>query len=411
MIVSYGHFVSQAVKKDRQLYSNVAGSNRMLRIAEAFQTGTHVTTVILAPGTCLRSPFRRRVVYPARIERREAILIVTCRAIAIPVVSIICEPFFAIATLVKLHFKHKMNTVVLYSYYPSVLAVGLVARFILSAKIVFDLEDISRPSWKDWKRSSGVRPLQQLWGAVLQFMVTCVAHWVIIPTNRFIPHIKPVKRHVVVTGCMRCNKFSESAQRADSSVVEILYAGGISSEQGFDILVDALTLLDADERGGNISVHICGAEALNDEREHRLSVIKTFAIQFHGFLSNEGFQKLFARVDVCLALQRPEGRHSQYKTPSKAYEAMCAGKMVVVSDVGDFSMLPPGICKILNPYSAAGLADCLASITRNEANAYGQNALQYASDNWDIDIVGDKLAQRMGHPCRSDSGRITRLNT
>jgi glycosyltransferase involved in cell wall biosynthesis len=409
MIVSYGHYVSQAVQRDRRLYQNAAGSNRMLRIAEAFQSGTKDLVAILAPGACLRIPFHRRLVFPSRIEHQNSILIVTCRAVAIPVLSSILEPFFAIATLFRLHNKHKMNTVVLYSYYPSVLAVGLVARFILSAKIVFDLEDISRPSWKDWKRSSGVRPLQQLWGAVLQFMVTCVAHCVIIPTNRFIPHIKPVKRHVVVTGCMRCNKFSESAQRADSSVVEILYAGGISSEQGFDILVDALTLLDADERGGNISVHICGAEALNDEREHRLSVIKTFAIQFHGFLSNEGFQKLFARVDVCLALQRPEGRHSQYKTPSKAYEAMCAGKMVVVSDVGDFSMLPPGICKILNPYSAAGLADCLASITRNEANAYGQNALQYASDNWDVRGVGKELTQRIGYGCKTDSARIKRL--
>ena len=393
MIVSYGHYVSQAVQRDRRLYQNAAGSNRMLRIAEAFQSGTKDLVAILAPGACLRIPFHRRLVFPSRIEHQNSILIVTCRAVAIPVLSSILEPFFAIATLFRLHNKHKIHAVILYSYYPSVLVVGLVARFILSAKIVFDLEDISRPSWNDWKRSSGVRPLQQLWGATLQFLVTCVAHLVIIPTSRFIPHIKPAKRHVLVTGCMRCKKVGKNEQKDDSGIVEILYAGAIIAEQGIDVLVDALTLLDSDGRGLNLCVHICGADALSAEREHRLAIIKNVAIQFHGWLPHVEFQRIFARVDVCLALQQPEGRHSQYKTPSKAYEAMCAGKMVVVSDVGDFSLLPSGICKILNPYSAAGLADWLASISQQEAHAYGKNAYQYAVDHWDVKVVGKELAQ------------------
>ena len=70
---------------------------------------------------------------------------------------------------------------------------------------------------------------------------------------------------------------------------------------------------------------------------------------------------------------------------------MFYGKMLIVSDVGDFSSLPDRTVLLLDKYSAQSLAEILENLNFQMAVTYGQNAYYYAKDNWSFDGVGTQI--------------------
>ena len=139
---------------------------------------------------------------------------------------------------------------------------------------------------------------------------------------------------------------------------------------------------------------MCGSGKYEWLRE-RIGQLSQIKVCYRGFLSFSEFDALYKTVDICLALQQPNGRYGQFKAPSKGYEALCSGKALIVSDVGDFDDLPEDVCYKLKPYTAVRLAEIMSGLTLKEVSSKKINALVYSRDNFESSIVGQRILTKL----------------
>lgn len=224
-----------------------------------------------------------------------------------------------------------------------------------------------------------------------------LADIVIVPTKKFAT-VVPSRKCCVVTGCQKVLPSQLDAGRHDK--LTLLYSGGITVENGIEVLMEALRMLDDSQR--KFTVKICGAGPKRDWVEQQTKSLRNIEVEVLGFLDNESFESLYSTVDICFALQNPNGRHGFFKTPSKGYEALCSGKALIVSDIGDFHELPDDVCFHVRPYSAETLAGILAGLTQEDVLTRRINALEHAKRNFDVAVVGERIKERLCALVRGD---------
>lgn len=392
-VIYYGPYVTEKVHTDRKLPTlNAAGTNRMRRIAEAIRT-QRKDIFVIAPGITARTSCST-LLFPKHIERAGKIPIITISQLGIKFVGFLLAPLSAIRCAFQLRAHRQIECVVQYSYYPDAFLFSLACKFLHRSRIILDFEDVCIPSWRDWLKNSETRAFQQIWGWCVMRLSLSLADKVIVPSKKFLPFVKPLRPVITVTGCqavVSAHKLEVRSSERES--IKMLSSGKISEEHGVILLAEALKLHDKTGNPNHIEVHVCGSGRHAEWFGQKMELIDNISVCCHGYMTNEAFRELFEDIDVCFVLQNPGGRHGHYKTPSKGYEALCAGKTIITSNIGDFEELPDDICYHLKDYSPEGLSQVLADLTH--ANVYQKcnSALKYAREHWDITVVGRQLAQ------------------
>ena len=387
--ISYGAAITDRAIRNRGLpLANPATTKRMLRMASAFRAaGEHCA--ILSPAIMPRIPTTWKKL-PQIVQRVSGVPVLSIVQFGVRFLGYLLTPFTAIAAVVRLARNHRIKTVVQYCYFPDAFLFSLWCKIVYRSKMVLDLEDICRPRLSDWRRGSETKPVLQLWGAALMRLSIWLADIVIIPTRKF-ANVVPARKCCVVTGCQKVTLASSEA--VDSGNLTLLYSGGITSENGVGLLMEALRMLDDAPR--SFLVKICGSGGMHDWAAEKAKSFRNISVEVVGFLDNASFEALYKTVDICFALQNPNGRHGFFKTPSKGYEALCSGKTLIVSDIGDFHELPDDVCYHLRPYTAESLAKILDSLTREDVLTKKQNACLYAKIHFDVSTVGEILKRRL----------------
>ena len=387
----YGAAITSRAKRERSLpLINPATTNRMLRIAAAFNAaGMHCA--ILSPAIMPRISGGGGWMCSIA-QRVSGVPILSIRQLRRKYIGYLLTPFTAIAAAVVLARRRKIKTIVQYCYFPDAFLFSLWCKIAYGSKVVLDLEDICRPRLADWKPGSETRPVLQLWGWCLMKLSVWLADMVIMPTAKFSP-VVPEKKRLVISGCQ--NVSPDDAIKPSDGEIRLLFSGGITEENGIVLLFDALKRLDGQERNFNVSV--CGMGCRKEWAEDRAKELVNIDATVLGFLDSDAFVSLYKETDACFAIQNPYGRHGQFKTPSKGYEALCSGKLLIVSDIGDFGELPDKVCYHLRPYSAETLAEILESLTQDVVNAKRRAALEYARQNFDVRVIGEMLKKRLSN--------------
>lgn len=389
-VVYVGNFVTPRIKVLRGLPSwNPAGVNRMSRISEAIgSVGRRV--IVLSTSTALRMKGGGGGVCRRTVERRN-VAIVHATAVSAFLLNVILEPIFVAWQMFGLFRKRNVTAVVLYCFYPAQVAAALVAKIRGGVPIVLDLEDVSQIRVCDWVRKSETRALHQTVTWACMKMALALADSVIIPTERFRP-IVGSKDIEVVTGCLNI-PHDRTPATLPVDEIRVLYSGKVEYEHGINLLLDAVENLERNPRPDGISVRVdvCGTGqqytwACANARERGLK-----QVEFHGFVSGERYEELLMNAHICVALQDPNGRHSAFKTPSKGYEYLSYGRATVITPVGDFPLLPKGVCILLNSYSGAELANVLRDILPSEIAKLGEAALTLSRRCWTPAIVGGRI--------------------
>lgn len=385
----YGAAITSRAKRERSLpLINPATTNRMMRIAAAFNAaGEHCA--ILSPAIMPRISGGGGWMRPVA-QRVAGVPILSIRQLRRRYIGYLLTPFTAIAAAVRLVRRRKIKTVVQYCYFPDAFLFSLWCKIAYGSNVVLDLEDICRPRLADWKRGSETRPVLQLWGWCLMKLSVWLADTVIMPTAKF-SSVVPEKKRLVISGCQ--DVVPEDAVRPNDGAIRLLFSGGITEENGIVLLFDALKRLDGQKR--NFKVSVCGMGCRKEWAEDRAKELVNIEATVLGFLDSDVFASLYMETDACFAIQNPYGRHGQFKTPSKGYEALCSGKLLIVSDIGDFGELPDKICCHLRPYRVETLAAILESLTQDVMNAKRRAALEYARQNFDVGVIGEKLRERL----------------
>jgi glycosyltransferase involved in cell wall biosynthesis len=388
-----GHYLDEAIVLERGLQTrNAAGSNRMVRIAEALgAVGQRV--LIVSPAVSMRTPWMGQLVHPLRLRRLRGIRVLFSTAVGFPIVSALLEPLFLFIAIYNIIRKNSISTLIIYDFYPSFILIAFFARFLWRIPIIADIEDVSEPRWQDWSSDAEVRPLQQLIGYFTMNALIRLSAGVIIPSERFAKLLPYHSRKLVISGCMPslCSTIRQPVRSEPARPLNLLFAGKIEFEHGIACLLDALTsLAQQPELAAQFQVEICGSGSKERWLVDNLRHITTLNLHYHGFVSDEEYQHLLYRADICVALQDPHGRYGETNVPSKVYEFLGHGKMVVATDVGDLALLPKEVITICSPYDAKQLHNILVSIADDPNLPFRQGAAaaRYVQEHFAYPIVG-----------------------
>jgi glycosyltransferase involved in cell wall biosynthesis len=175
--------------------------------------------------------------------------------------------------------------------------------------------------------------------------------------------------------------------------LRVLFSGKLESEHGYDLLLGAIREILADPDPAHpIEFHICGTPNRNSKTFQPPPVHSS--VNYHGFLSDARYQEILKHADVGLALQKPSGLFSETRTPSKAYELLASGKLVIAMRVGDLDELYPDCAVCLESESSSELA----ALLRNIANSPSQfltiatNGLEAARERYSYAAAAHSLA-------------------
>lgn len=389
-ILVLGQYVDEPINIERALPSpGWAGSNRMRRLASAMKmSGQRVT--IVAPGTALRMRRTKRLLHHHRVRRAGRVSVVFARAVGLPVLGLLLEPLFLAAAIGTLARKREVKVAMVYNFSPGLLICALLLKAVWHVSIVLDLEDVYIPRLSDWRRASPARPWQQLvyWMCMRGLLEVCDR--VIVPTRRFLRFVPKRKPSLIVTGCLDVEETPRAKPRVGNGPLRVLMAGKLDQENGFDMFVAAAESLQIAQDGREFEFHACGS-ATPDTRQ-------LTAVQFHGALSATDYRHLLGTMDVCVVLQKPEGRWAGLKTPSKVYEFLGAGKIVVATDAGDYVDLTGPFLRLCKQVDVETLSAILREIraSRELLSSWSQQASCFALSTFSAVAVGQRLASFVG---------------
>lgn len=387
--VFIGNYLDETIQIERGLLApNPAGSNRMLRLSQALQTNGFLSYII-SPACSARIKFNSKIVYPTQINRKNGIIIIYAPALAIPYFSILFEFFSMSWVFLSLTFRRNIRITMLYCYYPSTVFIGLIAK-IQKIKIIEDLEDIVTPKLSDWFNKPVMFSLQQTIGVFLMKISLWLSDLIIVPSSKFLFKKLENKNYLVIDGCIDAS--GDMLLTFEDEKITVLIAGMLDEEQGIGLYLQTLDIINKNEElAKRFRFSICGLSLEEESLKFHLSTFKNLDITYYGFVSSAKFNIILKKTHVCLVLQNPTGRNAQQKTPSKGYEYMASGKTIIVTPIGDYVNLPNNTHFLLNEYSPINLVDILSELNNEVIIEVGENAKQFARENWGFENVGEKI--------------------
>jgi len=369
-ILYFGAYHLPEVAEQRRLPGrNIAGTNRMRRLAEAMvQCGARVH--IVSSAVSLRCGLYPGILHSADRRMDGVLPITTVPSLGVPVLGALCEPFLLIGWTLLYLLRHRVSVVIVYGFYPTFALLCVVLR-VLRLRVISQIEDVSVPKWSDFSRNRAARPMQQLILWPCMKLVTVVAHAVVVPTRRFEAVLPRRKRRLVITGCMRRDPAAQGADmdKLHDGRLDVLFAGRHTDDSGLDVLLGLLRALREDpDLGRRFRIHSCGTKSYPQEL---VSLARDSGdgldVRLHGILSDKDYRDLLHRVHIGLALQVSRGRFGNFKTPSKAYEFLGLGKLVIAYDVGDLADLSPDRLVLLRQETAAELVEAFRDVAHHPA--------------------------------------------
>lgn len=398
-ILYLGDFLDEQIVRERGLSSvNPAGSNRMARIAKSMKA-VKENCLIVSPAIAMRIKQPSHVLQPGKCRRHQGIPVYYAPAFCMPYIGhfvSIITLFFSFIMLAK---KRNIEQVIIYNFNPIIFFALFAFACFSRIEVIHEIEDISIPKFDDWREKSETSAIQQ---NILYFFMKCtmsLSRKFIVPTKKFLIFIPSDRKTITVTGCIEevSAKPLEATSAFNPDEYRILLAGKISFENGIGQFVSALLSIERDIQNNllkkRITVDICGGGKELAWLDSQLSNFNNLQVVRHGFIPRLQYEKILRRSDICLALQDPSGRHGNFKTPSKVYEFLGWGKMVIATKVGDLSELPNEVIMLCDPFCGDELARLIKNIANGtvDVNEYKEHARRYAFDNFRFQAVGARI--------------------
>lgn len=172
----------------------------------------------------------------------------------------------------------------------------------------------------------------------------------------------------------------------------LLYSGRLDLERGILILLEALKKIDIE-----LEVYITGYGPLKNkvqEEIHNINRSKQYLkIKFLDFLSLEEYRNLLINSDILVNPQRENSGFSEVSFPSKIYEYISAGNLVITSNVSDIEKLNKDMFVIYKNDSVEDLANAIEDIYYNYSKYqhYIKNIRIFAENECDNSTVKTDL--------------------
>jgi glycosyltransferase involved in cell wall biosynthesis len=337
------------------------------------------------------------LLHRGRVRRHGGVVVVYAPAFNLFGLNILTRPFLQLLLVIRL-MRRSVAGAIVYNFNPGLVILTAWLALTSDLRIIHDVEDVSVPTRSDWSYRSEARPIQQLVFWISMHLIARMSDGYIVPTRRFLRFLPTRPRVAVITGCIDVPSESPVARSATTSSekpLRVLFAGKIAGEHGIVQFVEALVLLDATPTAVRLRVDITGTGPMSGWVTERLQELRTLKVVQHGFVSGTIYRALLADAHVCLALQDPQGRFADYKTPSKIYEFLGHAKAVIATDVGDIRAIPDDALIVLDALTSDSIAAHLVVLAQDPQRValLEANAHCHAITNFSFAEVGWHLGQ------------------
>lgn len=389
MILYLTNYVSEKEFLKRRLnFRNIAASNRVERLSAALSRIDRV--IVLSPAYSLGTRFNADVYKESRVEYLgKDISIVYSAVLLIPIIGYIFSFIFFFLKFLRINYTESVSTLVVYNFNLRYLLIILYVKlFKRSTKIVLNIEDIYVFKFEDLFKKEE-RVVYNLSYQVLSKLYILLSNDIFYPTKRF-ESVLGNLNGTLVEGCF---ERSTNLKIVNGDFLSILFAGKISTEHGIVEFTDFLNLLN--EKHPEVKVNICGTGSDISLLKAQLKILNNPNYHFHGFVSDEDYRNYLSHANICISLQRPNSRQSSFKTPSKVYEYMHSGKVVISSDVGDLAN-HSRIIHLVNGYNIpTSIINIIETYINNEGILEKRAAatLKYAEEKFSVEAVSKILAK------------------
>lgn len=364
-ILYLNYFYPQMVVKSRRLpVGSIAGYNRMKRIVGALAS-IGMSVDVVSPGICAQCGFTSKVFQGAYRTRENGIDVTVAPAVVVPFVGAMLELVLFPLWILLLLSRRRFDGALIYNYSPSFVLIAVLLR-VFGIPFIAQVEDVALPAKSDWRAGSETRPVQQLVLWPCMKIVAGLAAGFMVPSRRFLSFLTKGKPYFVVPGCVADSEWGEYQRVRLRAPIRVLFVGKYETEHGVDLLISALKVLRS---RGPVAAHftfdLCGTDRYPLQL-HSLSATKDDPIiRLHGLLSDDEYRHLLAEAAVALVLQKSKGRYASLKSPSKAFEFLAAGKLVIATDVGDLAYHSGKRLIMLQQESAEELVKIFEEIAEN----------------------------------------------
>jgi glycosyltransferase involved in cell wall biosynthesis len=398
-ILYLSYFYPQDVVKSRRLPTrNIAGNNRMKRITGALARAGHRVHIV-SPGICAQCGFTFKLFQGTYTACDDDIDVTVAPAVVIPIVGAILEIFLFPLWMLLLLRRGRYDGAIFYNYSLSFVLVAIILR-TLGIPFVAQVEDVAVPARSDWRVGGETRPVQQLILWLCMKMVASLSAGLMVPSQRFRPYLPKNKPCLVIPGCVADSEWGENRPVELRTPIRVLFVGPYQIEHGVDLFLAALKLLrSGGQAGAHYAFDCCGTQSYPAELQSLTAAEGTPPIQLHGLLSDGEYRNLLAEAAVALVLQKGQGRHATLKSPSKAYEFLAAGKLVITTDVGDLASHAGDHLIMLKNESAEELVGIFEKIAENpqKFEKIALAARDFSRREWSYEAVGKNMSAFLTH--------------
>jgi len=390
-ILYLGNFLNKDIVVERKLPTyNIAGSNRMIRISEALSLNYDVK--IISPAITLRNKIiLKKLCLNKKSTYLNGIEIIFAKTVAIPVLGLIVSHFTYAREIFKNIKTYKIENIIIYNYESINFFILLFLKtFFSKIKIWNNIEDISVINYNDLKHTSEDNFFKQALLSLFMKVTAYLSDGYIVLSPHFLNYLPKKNNTVIISGCMNVKKENVLNSLDD---INILFSGKIAFEHGIKEFVEFIERYKTYIYNNNININITGFGPKSNWLLERLNSVSNSNIKYHGFVDDETYRELLTTSTICVALQKPDGRHAKLKTPSKVYEYLGNSKIVIATDVGDFKSIDKKLIRICHPLNALNLFKIIEEIIieKNNICQVSQKVYQFAFDNYDYSNVSKKL--------------------
>lgn len=295
------------IRNNQNIYSQPA-NNKIAGITEALLEND-CKVKILSSGLVNGKTGK---LYKKIMDKALGIDVVYCSIVDFPFINTISSVFFTYQQIKKENKKNKIDNIIFYNYKPEVAWAAWLAKKRLHIPITVEYED-------GYAHVSSIHGVKA-W--IFNFTETvvkkCVDSAILVNSQLKKKYSVPT---ITVRGIVnkefykRCNAY----RKKENDKFTILYSGGLDKERGIDVFLDSLKYFDDD-----CHVIITGKGTIQSDDKR---------VDFKGFIPYEKVQELMMQSDLLVQCQLSKNKFSGVSFPSKLFEYIATGNMIVSSDI------------------------------------------------------------------------------
>lgn len=296
--------------RNNELIFSQAANNKIEGIVESLIcNGCEV--IILSSGLVNCHSFRY---FPSVEEKNSRYRIFFAGMRDIPVWGNFSSALNMYKLICKLHKEKNVDNIIFYNFKPEVAFAALWAKRNLGIPITVEYED----GYADVSEIKRIK--KNIFIFVEDYVSKYIDSAILVNSQLKAKFSVPT---VVVRGIINKEfyNYCQNYKKYKNRKFTILYAGDLGESRGIDILYESLKYLHLD-----CEVIITGKGEVRS---------KDPRINFKGFVSHEEVIRLMNQADLLVQCQRTGNSFSNVSFPSKLFEYIATGNMIISSDIGE----------------------------------------------------------------------------